>query len=93
MKVTTAIVQGEFIGLEVEVVRSTHQGYVGIKGKVLDETKNTFLILHDGRRKRIPKAHSTFRVHLPDGTIVDIDGVLLIGRPEDRLKKRIRRRW
>ena len=74
-------------------MRSTHQGYVGIKGKVLDETKNTFLILHDGRRKRIPKAHSTFRVHLPDGTIVDIDGVLLIGRPEDRLKKRIRRRW
>ncbi|MCX6690180.1 MAG: ribonuclease P protein subunit [Methanoregula sp.] len=43
--------------------------------------------------KRIPKMHSRFRTHLPDGTFVEIDGSALILAPEKRInlheKKRI----
>ena len=56
MKVTPDIIREEFIGLVAEVVASRHPGYVGIKGRVIDETRNMFVIEHGGRRKMVPKA-------------------------------------
>jgi len=64
-----------------------------MKGKVIDETRNTFLILNAGRQKTIPKDTSFFHFTMPDGTVVEIEGKLLLGRPEDRIKKHIRRLW
>jgi len=93
VRITPDVIREEFIGLDVEVVKSSHAGYVGIKGRIIDETRNTFLVLSGGRRKRIPKANCTFHFHFPDGTVVEIEGQLLVGRPEDRIKKRIKRRW
>jgi len=93
MKVTPTIIQDEFIGLKVKVVNSTHKGYVGIEGKIIDETKNMFVILYKGKKKMIPKSISVFHFYFPDGTIVEVDGKLLVGRPEDRIKKKIRRIW
>ena len=93
MKVTPDIIREEFIGLEAEVVASRHPGYVGIRGRVIDETRNMFIIEHGGRRKMVPKAVCTFHFTFPDGTVVEIEGHLLVGRPEDRLKKRLRRLW
>jgi len=55
VKITPAILQHEFIGLNAKVVKSSNPNYVGIKGNVVNETHNT--------------------------------------RPEDRIKKRLRRRW
>ncbi|MEM3153611.1 MAG: ribonuclease P protein subunit, partial [Candidatus Bathyarchaeia archaeon] len=60
MKVTPDIIRYEFIGTEVKVARSTHSGYVGLRGKVIDETRNTFTILHDGKRKIVIKDSSVF---------------------------------
>lgn len=93
MKVTPAIVQQELIGLDAKVVRSSHPGYVGIAGKVLDETRNTIIILHEKKKKMIIKRTAVFHFTLPDGTIVEIDGKAIVGRPENRIKKRIRRLW
>ena len=93
MKVTPDIIREEFIGLEAEVVASCHPGYVGIRGRVIDETRNMFIIEHGGRRKMVPKAVCTFHFTFPDGTVVEIEGHLLVGRPEDRLKKRLKRLW
>jgi ribonuclease P protein subunit POP4 len=93
MNVTPNIIRYEFIGTEASVVRSKHPGYVGIRGKVMDETKNTFTLLHEGKRKTIIKDNVVFHFKFSDGTVVEIDGKLLVGRPEDRLKKRIRRLW
>jgi ribonuclease P protein subunit POP4 len=93
MKVTPAILQHEFIGLKAKVVRSTHPGYVGISGKVIDETRNTFVIRHKNKDKVVVKNVAVFHFVLPDGTIVEIEGNAIVGRPEDRLKKRLRRRW
>jgi len=93
VKVTPDIIRYEFIGTEAKVVKSANPYSVGIKGKVLDETRNTFTILHNGERKMIIKETSVFHFKFPDGTVVEIDGKLLVGRPEDRLKKRVRRLW
>jgi len=93
VKVTPDIIREEFIGLEAEVVASRHPGYVGIRGRVIDETRNMFIIEHGGRRKMVPKAVCTFHFTFPDGTVVEIEGHLLVGRPEDRLKKRLKRLW
>ena len=93
MKVTPDIIQYEFIGTEAEVSKSKHLGYVGISGKIIDETRNTFTLLEEGKRKTAAKSSNLFHFRFPDGTVVEIDGRLLVGRPEDRLKKSIRRLW
>jgi len=93
MKITPTTLQHEFIGLNAEVVRSLHPNYVGIKGKVLNETRNTLVIMHDNKKAMIIKNVAVFHFTMPDGTVVEIDGKIIIGRPENRIKKRIRRRW
>jgi ribonuclease P protein subunit POP4 len=93
MTVTASIVQHEFIGLEAKVVKSSNPHTIGIKGKVVDETRNTLAILHDGKRKVVVKETSVFEFVLPDETVVEIEGKVILGRPEDRIKKRPRRLW
>jgi ribonuclease P protein subunit POP4 len=93
MKVTPAILQHEFIGLKAKVVRSSYPGYVGISGQVIDETRNTLVIRHKNKDKVVVKSVSVFHFVLPDGTVVEIEGNAIVGRPEDRLKKRLKRRW
>jgi len=93
MKVSPAFVQNEFVGLRVKVVKSTNLGYIGISGKVIDETRNTLVIRHKNDDKVIVKNVAVFHFTAPDGTIVEVDGNVILGRPEDRVKKRLRRRW
>ena len=93
MKVTPAVIKEEFIGLEAKVAKSRNPSLEGISGTVIDETRNTFTILHEGKRKKIIKDIAVFHFSFPDGTVVEINGKLLVGRPEDRLKKRVRRLW
>jgi ribonuclease P protein subunit POP4 len=93
MKITPDIIRGEFIGTESTVAGSQHADYVGIRGKVINETKNTFTIFHAGRAKNIVKDSAVFHFKFSDGTVVEIDGKLLVGRSEDRLKKSVKRLW
>lgn len=93
MKITPAIIQREFIGLNAKVVRSPNPNYRGIKGKVINETRNTLVILHNHQKKTVIKEAAVFHFTMPDGTIVEIDGKVIVGRPENRVKKRITRRW
>ncbi len=93
MKVTPDVIQYEFIGTEGNVVDSTHSDYVGVSGEVIGETKNTFTFRSEGKAKSVIKESAVFNFRFNDGTIVQIDGKLLVGRPEDRLKKSIKRLW
>jgi ribonuclease P protein subunit POP4 len=93
MNVTPDIIRCEFIGNEAGVSKSSHSGYVGISGRIVDESRNTFTLEYRGERKAVPKGSSTFSFKFPDGTIVEIEGRILVGRPEDRVKKRVRRLW
>jgi ribonuclease P protein subunit POP4 len=93
MIVSQSILQHEFIGLEAKVTRSSNRSQIGIRGKVLDETQKTLTILYDNKEKHIMKGTSTFLFTLPDKTMVEVDGKVIIGRPEDRAKKALRRHW
>jgi ribonuclease P protein subunit POP4 len=86
------ILRHELIGLEAEVIDSPNNCLVGIKGLILDETRNTLLLGEPGgSKKRVLKHLAVFRIKLPDGTVVRVDGRVLVGAPEDRLKKRVYR--
>jgi len=86
------IFRHELVGLHVEVVKSTHDGLTGIKGQVIDETKNTIKVEDsNGYEKLIPKDVATFRFTLPEGTQVEVDGRIIVARPEDRIKKKFRK--
>ena len=93
MKVTPDIIRYEFIGTEGKVSQSPHKDYVGVGGKVIGETKNTFTFQTEGKRKSVIKESVVFNFTFNDGTVVEIDGKLLTGRPEDRLKKSMKRLW
>ncbi|MHA1768773.1 MAG: ribonuclease P protein component 1 [Candidatus Thorarchaeota archaeon] len=94
MKVTPQnIVNHELVGLTAHVVKSSHQGYVCKQGVIIDESKETLSFDTRTGRVVIPKSVCVFDVRLPNGPTVRIQGDLLRGRPEDRLKKRLNRRW
>jgi len=84
------IVRHELIGLKVRVVNSTHPQLIGLEGEVIDETRNMLSIKTQKGKKLVQKGICIFQFELPDGTRVNVNGRLLIGRPEDRLKKRFR---
>jgi ribonuclease P protein subunit POP4 len=69
----------ELIGEEVEVIASNNQGQVGIKGKVIDETKSTLNI----NGKILLKNNITIK-NLSSGEV--IQGQEIAKRPEDRIK-------
>ena len=87
------VLMHELIGLDARVVESSNPSNVSIHGKVVDESRNTLVIRHDGKDKRLEKKISVFVFKLPDCTSVEVDGAFLVGRPEDRVKKRTKRRW
>ena len=81
----------EIIGLKVRVSKSTNNQLVGVKGTVIDETRNTFTIFDGEKRLVIPKDISVFHFRLPNGTLLEANGRKLIGSPENRVKMRVRR--
>ena len=85
------LVRHELIGLEVEIKQSTNPSQKGLKGRVIDESFKTLEIETKVGEKTIPKENTTFVFKIPDKTKVQVDGNLLLGRPEDRIKKKLPR--
>jgi ribonuclease P protein subunit POP4 len=76
----------ELIGLEV-TVSGVNSNSMRMKGLIIDETRNTFLINEKGVEKKVIKLDSCFMFNL-NGTMVEYEGTTLVGRPEDRIKKK-----
>ena len=93
MKITPDLLRQEFVGLDAKVVKSSNPSQTSISGKIIKETRNTLVILHKNIEKTVIKDVAVFHFTMPDGTVVEVDGKVIVGRPENRLKKRIRRRW
>jgi ribonuclease P protein subunit POP4 len=87
------IVHDEFIGLNAKVVKANNASCISVSGPVTDETRSTLVIRHKNKDKTIVKKTAVFQFILQDGTVVEIEGKAILGRPEDRVKKRLRRRW
>ena len=76
----------------MEVEESSNRDMEGLRGRVVDETRNTFVIEPEqGVEKRIPKSGNTFIFVFEDGTRARIRGDRLIARPEDRIKRGVQR--
>lgn len=84
----------ELIGLQAEITDSRDATLVGVKGKIVDETQQTFTVRKDdGREIKAAKQNQTFIFKLPGGTKVSVEGKLLKGDPVERLKKKQPRKW
>ena len=87
------IVRHELIGLEAEILKSTDEKKQEIKGTIIDETKKMLLLRTAKGEKLVEKSVCAFRINLPNGKKVDVNGKLLLGRPEERIKKKLPQRW
>lgn len=75
-----------FIGLTTKIVNSSQKDLVGLKGCIVDETKNMLVLECNGRERKIQKAGCIFRFYLDNGA-VDIDGTKIMFRHFERPKK------
>lgn len=75
----------EIIGLQAEVINSKNKSNIGIKGKIIDETKET-IIIKDKKQKRLFKNNIILKIKINNQTI-EIQGKKLAGRPKDRITK------
>ncbi len=83
------LVRHELIGLSMKIYKSTDPTQKNVSGKVIDETYNTLKIeTKNAREKIITKSNAIFIFTLPDKTKVEVEGKVLIGRAEDRIKKK-----
>ena len=82
------LVRHELISLPVKIVKSTDTTQKGITGKIIDETYNTLKIETKNGEKSVIKENCVFMFTLPNKTKVQVDGKLLVSRPEDRIKKK-----
>jgi RNase P/RNase MRP subunit p29 len=73
---------GEFIGRKLVVLESSTESLRGAEGKVVDETKNTFVIEVHGRERRIPKKGCVFGI-----AGKRVRGGEIMFRAEDRPRK------
>ena len=86
------ILRHELVGLNVEVISGSNKCYSAISGRVVDESRNTLMIKQGETVKRVEKKGTHFRFRLPEG-YVDVEGSALVSRPEDRVKRKSKRRW
>ncbi|MBI2548927.1 ribonuclease P protein subunit [Candidatus Woesearchaeota archaeon] len=82
------LLRGELIGRELTVVDSLNKVLIGMHGKIIDETKQTLVITTTTGRKQLLKNTITIELVI-EGKKISVQGKLLVGRPEDRVKKRI----
>jgi ribonuclease P protein subunit POP4 len=85
------LVNHELIGLQLTLVKSSNKDAVGLSGRIIDESRNIFKLECYGQEKTTAKRHNTFEFMLPEGDKVRVPGDLVLGRPEDRVAKSIRK--
>ena len=90
----------ELIGLNVEIIKSTDKQLLGLKGQIIDETRNMLVIqknqginCSNSTKIHVQKKICSFRFTLSSGEVVDVEGSLLDSKSENRIKNIIRKRW
>mgnify|MGYP001576936821 CR=1 FL=1 len=82
------LLKTELIGRTVEIVSAKNKTLLGIKAKIIDETKNALIILHAGKRKMILKNHVKMVIEFGNKKVL-VDGKQLAKRPEERTGMKI----
>ena len=81
------LLRGEFIGKNVEIIDSSNKDLIGIKGKIVDETKNMFEIEINNNTKKVQKKICKFKF-LPENLVVE--GKIINCRPEERISRKFK---
>lgn len=85
------LIRHELIGLNVEIIDSSNKFHVGIKGMVVNETKNLLIIETKKDLKRIQKKGTKFVFTIPNGRKFKVNGTRITARPEDRIKLKVKK--
>ena len=74
----------ELIGLQASIIECVNRQIIGLRGKVVNETKHLLVLDTERGLKKIPKgiSISKFFFNNKDATV---DGNLLLKRPHERL--------
>lgn len=80
------LLKHELIGLKMKVIDAENKGLIGMEGKIVDETRNMLTIDQNGSLKKLVKSQIVMQLN-HKGKKYQIDGKLLVNRPEDRIKK------
>ena len=73
----------DLIGQEITITHSKNKEIVGLKGKVIMETKNMITVNTDDGKKNIPKDICQFS---NDQGILETDSTKLSKRPHERME-------
>ncbi len=86
------ILRHELTGLRVKIVDSRNETLNNVEGIVIDETKNMFRIRTKEKEIWVQKDIADFIFTIDDKKL-RVKGSLLKARPEDRVKKKIPKKW
>ena len=78
------MLQHELIGLDTEIAQSSNAQTVGLKGKVVDETKFMFVLHTENGIKKFPKENTIWRFSLNNNKII-LNGSMLTKRSHERI--------
>ena len=81
------ILSHEMIGLYTKVLKSTNSQINGMSGKILDETKNMFILKTKNGIRNIAKNHNKWFFSINEQKII-LNGKLLTKRSQDRLVRK-----
>jgi len=70
------------VGETAEITEAKNKTLVGVKGRIIDETKSTITIQEGKKTKKIIKEQVKITINGKT-----IDGNTIIGRPETRIKQ------
>jgi len=81
-------IRDEFIGEPVEILSSNNRQLIGLTGKIVDESRDSFRVLVNKRNFK------EFKMIFKKGTVFKIGGLTVQGikiakKPEDRIKLKV----
>jgi ribonuclease P protein subunit POP4 len=77
------------MGLFARVVQSSDKNCLGIEGIIVNESRNMIVLAtKDSVLKKIPKRSVVLELSIPENGKIQIAGVEIVGRPENRIKKK-----
>lgn len=75
------MIKQEIIGRKIEIIEADNKNLIGLKGKVIWETKNMLVLKAKSKTKHLIKSQIKFRL----GNQI-INGKEMLKKPEDRIK-------
>ena len=84
MITTENIALHELIGLDTEITQSSNVQLIGLKGKIVDETKSMFSLYTENGIKKLPKENSVWRFSFGNNEII-LNGDMLTKRSYERI--------